>query len=215
MRALVWASLVTMPDCEPVKLTAGTPRALSAIESRAIEIRSPADSSMSSSRRAGLSLTCLARASRSSVVSPMAETTTTTSLPAPLAAATRSATFWIFPTSAMEDPPYFWTMIGTRQNLRCHSMGEGQPGGIGGRRQRPAGGARRDRNARGRSRRRARRPRQRDEPRQGRGQHRRKPPRLPRPPPAHHLHLRHRQRIPLGALGLRNDGVAEGIRADA
>ena len=59
-------------------------------------MRSPAESSMSSSRRDGLSHTCLARASRSSVVSPIAETTTTTSLPAPLAAATRSATFCIF-----------------------------------------------------------------------------------------------------------------------
>ena len=77
-------------------------------------MRSPAESSMSSSRRAGLSLTCLARARRSSVVSPMAETTTTTSLPAALAAATRSATFWIFCTSATDEPPYFWTMIGTR-----------------------------------------------------------------------------------------------------
>ena len=47
---------------------------------------------MSSSRRAGFSVTCLARARSSSVVSPMAETTTTTSLPAAFAAATRSAT---------------------------------------------------------------------------------------------------------------------------
>jgi hypothetical protein len=50
MRAFVCASLVTMPDWEPVKLTAGTPRALRAMERRAIEMRSPAESSMSSSR---------------------------------------------------------------------------------------------------------------------------------------------------------------------
>src|SRR5688572_21636715 len=115
MRALVWASLVTMPDWDPVKLTAGMPRAFRAMERSAIEMRSPAERSMSSSRRAGLSLTCLARDNRSSVVSPMAETTTTTSLPADLAAATRSATFWIFWTSATDEPPYFCTMIGTRE----------------------------------------------------------------------------------------------------
>ena len=112
MRALVWASLVTIPDCDPVKLTAGTPRALRAMESSAMEMRSPAESSMSSSRRDGLSQTCLARERRSSVVSPMAETTTTTSLPAALVAAMRSATFCIFCTSATDEPPYFWTTMG-------------------------------------------------------------------------------------------------------
>ena len=76
-------------------------------------MRSPAESSMSSSRRAGLSQTCLARARRSSVVSPIADTTTTTSLPAPLAVAMRSATFRIFCTSATDEPPYFWTTMGT------------------------------------------------------------------------------------------------------
>jgi hypothetical protein len=111
MRAFVWASLVTMPDCDPVKLTAGTPRALRAIERRAIEMRSPAESSMSSSRRAGASVTFLASARSSSVVSPMAETTTTTSLPAALAAATRSATRPMRPTSPTEEPPYFCTMM--------------------------------------------------------------------------------------------------------
>src|SRR5215468_10757791 len=113
MRAFVWESLVTMPDCDPVKLTAGTPRAFRAIERSAIEMRSPAESSMSSSRRDGLSVTRLARARSSSVVWPMAETTTTTSLPEALAAATRSATWRIFSTSATDEPPYFWTTMAT------------------------------------------------------------------------------------------------------
>src|SRR5438034_9060372 len=113
MRAFVWASLVTMPDWEPVKLTAGTPRALRAIESSAIEMRSPAESSMSSSRRAGLSVSFLARARSSSVVSPIADTTTTTSLPAAFVVATRSATLRILSTSATEEPPYFWTTMAT------------------------------------------------------------------------------------------------------
>ncbi len=50
-----------------------------AIASTAIEIRSPAVSSMSSSRAGGSGLTSLARSSRWSVVSPIAETATTTS----------------------------------------------------------------------------------------------------------------------------------------
>jgi hypothetical protein len=53
-----------------------------AIDSSAIEIRSPVVSSMSSSRRSGLADTCLASDSSSSVVSPIADTTTTTSCPA-------------------------------------------------------------------------------------------------------------------------------------
>src|SRR5919107_623100 len=50
--------------------------------SRAMEMRSPAVRSMSSSRPAGSSVICAAWSSSSSVVSPIAETTTTTSLPA-------------------------------------------------------------------------------------------------------------------------------------
>jgi hypothetical protein len=60
-----------------------------AIASSAMEIRSPAVSSMSSSRGLGSGDTSLARSSSSSVVSPMAETTTTTSLPVRLVATIR------------------------------------------------------------------------------------------------------------------------------
>ena len=70
-------------------------------------MRSPAESSMSSSRRSGLAETFLASVSRSSVVSPMAETTTTTSWPSCRVRMTRSATFRSFSTSATLLPPYF------------------------------------------------------------------------------------------------------------
>ena len=68
-----------MPDWLPVKLMAGTPRSLRAIDKSAMEMRSPAVSNMSSSRFCGLSVTFLESVSSSSVVSPMAETTTHTS----------------------------------------------------------------------------------------------------------------------------------------
>ena len=45
-------------------------------------------------------------------MSPMAETTTTTSRPDAFVAATLSAAFTMRSTSATEDPPYFWTTIG-------------------------------------------------------------------------------------------------------
>ena len=67
------------PACEPVNDRAVNPRSLMAIATSAIEIRSPAVSSMSISRAGGNGETPLARSSRSSVVSPMAETATTTS----------------------------------------------------------------------------------------------------------------------------------------
>ena len=66
-----------IPDWLPVKLIASPPSSRIARERRAIEIRSPADSSMSSSRRCGFGDTFFAIASSSSVVSPIAETTTT------------------------------------------------------------------------------------------------------------------------------------------
>ena len=81
MRASTCRSLVMIPDWLPVKLMASPPSSRIAIDSSAIEMRSPAESSMSSSRRSGFADTFLAIASSSSVVSPMAETTTTTSWP--------------------------------------------------------------------------------------------------------------------------------------
>ena len=53
-------------------------------------------------------------ASSSSVVSPMAETTTTTWWPWLRVRMTRSATSRSFCTSATLLPPYFWTMTAMR-----------------------------------------------------------------------------------------------------
>ena len=80
--ALPCAESVITPACEPVKDCALWPSSAMAIASNAIEMRSPAVSSMSSSRGGGVGLTCSARSRSSSVVSPIAETTTTTSCPA-------------------------------------------------------------------------------------------------------------------------------------
>ena len=79
--ALPWRVSVTIPACEPVNETASRPRSLIAIETSAIEIRSPEVSSMSCSRGCGSGETSRASAISRSVVSPIAETTTQTSLP--------------------------------------------------------------------------------------------------------------------------------------
>ena len=60
MRASTCRSLVMMPDWLPVKLMASPPSSRMAIDSSAIEMRSPAVSSMSSSRRSGADETCFA-----------------------------------------------------------------------------------------------------------------------------------------------------------
>jgi len=95
IRASPCLAVVIMPACEPVNERACSPRASMAIATSALEIRSPAVSSMSISRGGGAGDTCWARSSRSSVVSPIAETTTTTSLPSLCVRTIRSATFMI------------------------------------------------------------------------------------------------------------------------
>ncbi len=80
---------------------------------RAIEMRSPAVSSMSSSRAGGSGDTCSASSSSSSVESPIAETTTTTSWPAFLVSTMRRATRLMLAASETLDPPNFWTMRDT------------------------------------------------------------------------------------------------------
>ncbi len=111
--ALPWVLSVITPAWLPVNDRASWPRFPTAMASSAIEIRSPAVSSMSSSRGAGRGETSLARSISSSVVSPIAETTTTTSLPDRLASAIRWATRLIPAASATDDPPYFCTTIPT------------------------------------------------------------------------------------------------------
>ena len=80
-----------------------------AIATSALEIRSPEVSSMSSSRAGGDGDTCCARSISSSVVSPIAETTTTTSLPSLRVATIRSATRLMRSAVPTDEPPYFWT----------------------------------------------------------------------------------------------------------
>ena len=81
MRALPCVVSVTMPAWLPVKDEAGTPWVSMAMHSRAMEMRSPAVSNMSISRPLGSGHTSWAKRMRSSVVLPMALTTTTTSWP--------------------------------------------------------------------------------------------------------------------------------------
>ena len=100
----------------------------------ALEMRSPAVRSMSISRGGGAGDTCSARSNSSSVVSPIADTTTTTSLPSLCVRTMRSATFLIRSASCTDEPPYFCTTRATLFNLltrapaaRRHTTG-GRPG---------------------------------------------------------------------------------------
>ncbi len=105
--ALPCAASVMTPAWEPVKERASWPRFWIAIASTAIEIRSPAVSSMSSSRAGGSGETSLARSISSSVVSPIAETTTTTSWPCLRVLMIRWATRLTPVASATDEPPNF------------------------------------------------------------------------------------------------------------
>src|SRR5215469_6443278 len=113
IRALPCVASVITPACDPVKERASRPRFAIAIASSAIEIRSPAVRSMSSSRPGGAGLTWFARSRSSSVVSPIADTTTTTRLPALRAVTIRWATRLMPSASATDDPPYFCTTRAT------------------------------------------------------------------------------------------------------
>ena len=77
MRALPKAESVCTPACVPLKLTASTPMALSAIASSPIETCSPVLATTSSSRGSGSGWISLASAIRRLVSPLMAETTTT------------------------------------------------------------------------------------------------------------------------------------------
>src|SRR5215210_5688436 len=67
---------------------------------------------MSSSRGSGVAVTSCAIARSSSVLCPMAETTTQTSKPCSFARTTRSATARTRSTLPTDVPPYFCTMMG-------------------------------------------------------------------------------------------------------
>ena len=119
IRALPWVPVVMMPACEPVSDRACMPWSWMAMASRAALIRSPAVSSMSSSRGGGSGETCSARSISSSVVSPIAEMTTTTSWPCALVATMRLATRLMLFASATDEPPYFCTTRPTPSPGAC------------------------------------------------------------------------------------------------
>src|SRR6185312_1487437 len=123
MRARPWEESVITPACDPVNERASCPRLAIAMATRAIDIRSPAVSSMSISRPGGIGLTCWARSSSSSVVSPMADTTTHTSLPALRVSTILRATRLMLSASANEDPPYFWTTKLTSGSVDARAEG--------------------------------------------------------------------------------------------
>ena len=123
MRARPWTESVMTPAWLPVKERASCPRSAIAMASTAIEIRSPAVRSMSSSRGWGCGVTCWARSISSSVLSPMAETTTTTSWPAFFVSTMRRATRFTQVASATDEPPYFWTISDTSARTSCRVLG--------------------------------------------------------------------------------------------
>ena len=89
-------------------------------------MRSPAVRSMSISRSGGSGLIWVARSMSSSVLSPMALTTTQTSLPAFLVSTIRRATRLTLSASATEEPPNFMTTRLTVSPLGT-GMGRCQP----------------------------------------------------------------------------------------
>ena len=118
IRASPWVPVVITPACEPVKERASKPRSLMAMASRAALIRSPAVSSMSSSRGRGFGETSRARSINSSVVSPIAEITTTTSAPRAWVFTIRWATRLMLAALATDEPPNFWTTRKASLSLR-------------------------------------------------------------------------------------------------
>ena len=91
---------------------APTPSPWRAIDSSVALWCSPVASRTSSSRGSGSSVIAAARPSSSSVVSPIADTTTTRSLPAARSRAIRRATRLMRSASATDEPPNFWTTRG-------------------------------------------------------------------------------------------------------
>src|SRR4051794_13202676 len=112
MRARPYRPSVVIPAWGPVRLIAGTPSPWRAIDRSVALWCSPVASRTSSSRGSGSSVMAAARPRSSSVVSPIAETTTTRSLPPARSRAIRRATRLMRSASATDEPPYFWTTRG-------------------------------------------------------------------------------------------------------
>src|SRR5699024_2000963 len=116
IRLLPWRVVVMIPACEPVKEYASIPNELTAMASTALEMRAPEGSRMSISRCGGDGQTWSARSRSSSVVSPIADATTTTSSPAFRVSTILSATRRIRSADSTEEPPYFCTTSATRSH---------------------------------------------------------------------------------------------------
>ena len=112
MRAMLNASSVRMPHCEAVSEIAGIVLCCNARPRSDTETCSPVASRRSISRPPGSSDTACARATRSSVVFPIAERTTTRRGLWRRARVTRSAMARIRAALATEVPPYFCTTTG-------------------------------------------------------------------------------------------------------
>ena len=124
MRAFVCELSVTIPACEPVKDSALWPKSWIAIAHKAHEMRSPVESSMSSSRASGAAETSPAIASSSSVVLPRAESTATTRAPASRRSTMRRAARLMRCASATDVPPNFITTSSdTPQDIRVSAVG--------------------------------------------------------------------------------------------
>ena len=110
MRARVYALVERIPAWPPLSDTAGWCRSCSAIAIRVALTISPVERSSASSRSSGGVATLWASSISSSVVSPMAETTTTIGRPDVAVRATRTAAARIRSAVASDEPPYFWTV---------------------------------------------------------------------------------------------------------
>src|SRR5439155_8650300 len=109
MRARECIESTRIPAWPPERLIASTPAACSAMTRRALVCSSPVLTSTSSSRASGCSVISFARASSSSVVSPIAETTATMRSPPSARSLILAATFLIRLASPTEEPPNFCT----------------------------------------------------------------------------------------------------------
>src|SRR6187401_1233697 len=116
-----------MPALGPVRLIAATPSPWSAIERSVALWCSPVASRTSSSRGSGSSVMAAASPRSSSVVSPIADTTTTRSWPAARSRAMRLATRLIRSASATDDPPNFWTTSMADMAGAFYRAGPGAP----------------------------------------------------------------------------------------
>ena len=119
MRPSIGKPLALIPACSAVNDCAGMPYCFIASESSATLCCSPVASSWSISRPSFSVATSLASASSSSVMFPIAETTTATRKPLSLVFFTICATCLILSESATDEPPNFSTVSGIFSHSIC------------------------------------------------------------------------------------------------